>query len=146
MSTRRATRIATRLGAGLALTGALVVGTGAGAFAFDCYNASRSEKGSEKAGTQSKAWFTLRIPDVIAEDVENGLYSEEDGACVLAAYADTGAPLAITIHVTAGSGVIGERNPNPERMTDGRGLDHYFESYAGVILGAYEACGVEPPF
>jgi len=139
-------RVSRRTGAALALSAIIVTGSGAGAFAFDCYNASRSEKGNEKAGTRSQSWFTLNVSDLIAEDVENGLYSAEDGECILDAYTATGAPVSVTIHVTAGSGVIGERNPNSERMTDGRGLDHYFESYAGDVIGAFESCGVKPPF
>ena len=142
-------RIAGRTGATLALGALMVTGTGMGALAHECYNASRSAQGNESAGSHSQAWFTLRIADAIAGDVEAGAYSAEDGACILAAYTATGAPLSFTIHAKGANGqggVIAERNPNSGLMTNGKGIDHFFDAWGWAIFQAFDECGVTPPF
>ena len=60
----------------LALSGMLVAGSGVGAWAHECFNASRSEQGNTSAGSHSQAWVTIAIADLIAGDVAGGLYSE----------------------------------------------------------------------
>ena len=142
-------RLSRRSGAALALSAAIVTASGAGAFAHDCFNASRSAKGDAQAGTQSQAWVQINVADLIAEDVANDVYSAEDGQCILAAYTEAGGRLSASIHVkgaTGQDGLIGLNNPHPEKASDGRGIDHFFESQFGIIIGAFETCGVTPPF
>jgi hypothetical protein len=142
-------RMAGRAAAALALSGLAVTGTGIAALAHECINSSRSDKGNEMAGSRSQAWYTVGIADFIAEDVANGLYTEEDGACLLDAYTQTGSPLTFTIHVkgvNGQEGVIGERNPNGWLMANGKGIDHFLDLYGGDIVQAFQTCGVTPPF
>ena len=142
-------RLSRRSGAALALSAAIVTASGAGAFAHDCFNASRSAKGDAQAGTYSQAWVQINVADLIAEDVANDVYSAEDGQCILAAYTEAGGRLSASIHVkgaTGQDGLIGLNNPHPEKASDGRGIDHFFESQFGIIIGAFETCGVTPPF
>ena len=132
---------ASRLAKSVALTAALGLATATTAAAHECYNASRSDKGNEMAGTKSNTWFTLHIAEIIAEEVAEGLYDEETGECVLAALEDAGVPSSFTIKVVAGKdGVIGGGN-----IDDGRGIDHIFPAYGGAIFGAYDSCGVAFP-
>ena len=142
-------RLSGRTGAALALSAIMITGSGAAAFAHDCFNASRSAKGDAQAGTHSQAWVQIQVADLIADDVANGVYSAADGECILAAYTEAGGRLSASIHVkgaTGQDGVIGSKNPHPEKASDGRGIDHFFESQFGVIVGAFETCGVTPPF
>jgi hypothetical protein len=137
-----------RVVAGTALSAGLVVGSGVGAWAHECFNASRSDQGNAMAGERSQAWFTLRIADAIASDVEAGWYSAEDGACILDAYTATGAPLSFTLHVKGAigqDGVIGMHNRNDELHVDGKGIDHLFDAYGWAIFTSFEDCGVSFP-
>ena len=139
-------RTTRRIAAGAALAGALVLGSGAGAWAHECYNASRSAKGNEMAGSKSQAWFTLVVSDAIQGDAESGLITQEQADCIIEAYAATGAPASFTIHVkgaTGQDGVLAGHNPNDGLMTNGTGIDHAFAAYGDAIFGSYAACGVE---
>ena len=123
-----------------------MLGTGATAFAHECINSSRSDKGNEKAGSNSQAWFTIHVEEALAGDVADGLITGDQAACILEEYAATGSPMSFTIHVkgaTGQNGTIGANNPNDERMSDGRGIDHFIDMYGGAIFGSYVACGAE---
>jgi hypothetical protein len=140
------TRTLIRWGAGLALSGVAVVGTGAGAFAHECINSSRSDKGNTASGSHSQAWFTLHVTDAIAGDVESGLITAEEGECVLEAYEDTGAPMSFTIHVKGANGndgTLAANNPNEGLMANGKGIDTLFAAHGEAIIGSYAACGIE---
>lgn len=131
-------RFTSRLGAAIAMTAAIGLATATTAAAHQCFNASRSDQGNLKAGSNSQAWFTLVVSDAIAGDVEGGFLTPEQGACITAAYAATGAPSSFTIKVIAGKdGVVG--GPN---NADGHGIDHAFAAYGEEIGGSYAACGV----
>ena len=117
----------------------LVLGAGA-ASAHECYNASRSEKGNQAAGTHSQAWATF--------ESQARMFLGEDADCVLAYLTDAGVPTTVALHVkgaTGQDGVIAESNPNGERLTDGRGIDHLFDAYGPVFSDAFVACNVEIP-
>lgn len=130
---------ASRLLKSVALTAALGLATASTAAAHECFNANRSEKGNTMAGSKSQAWFTLVVADIIAEEVEDGMYDEAAGECVLAELDASGVPESFTIKIRAGKdGVIGGGN-----VDDGHGIDHIFPAYGGAILGAYDTCGVE---
>lgn len=142
-------RVAGRVVGALALSGVLVAGSGVGAWAHECFNASRSEQGNASAGSHSQAWVTIAIADLIADDVANGLYSEQDGACIYEAYAATGSPLTFTLMVKGAKGsdyVIGSKNKNEWLHGDHRGIDHLFDAYGATFVASFEACGVTPPF
>ncbi|WP_353953133.1 hypothetical protein V6K52_06785 [Knoellia sp. S7-12] len=99
-------RFTSRLGAAIAMTAAIGLATATTAAAHECFNASRSDQGNLKAGSNSQAWFTLVVADAIAGDVEDGFLTPAQGACVTAAYAATGAPSSFTIKVIAGKTVL----------------------------------------
>ncbi|MGW4928792.1 hypothetical protein ACWEOH_06535 [Agromyces sp. NPDC004153] len=139
-------KLFTYAGATVGLAAALVLGSGAAAYAHECYNPSRSEQGNAKAGSNSQAWFTLVVADAIQGDVVNGFITQEEADCIIDAYADTGAPASFTLMVKGAvgqDGVIAGHNPNSVRATDGKGIDHAFEAYGEQIFGSYAACGVE---
>lgn len=135
-------RFTSRLGATIAMTAAIGLATATTAAAHECYNASRSAQGDLKAGTQSNAWFTLVVADAIAGDVESALLTPEQGECVTAAYAATGAPSSFTIKVIGGKdGLLPGGVTNPEILSNGHGIDHAFVAYGDAIFGSYAGCG-----
>ena len=136
--------------AGTVLAGAMtVLLIGSAAMAHECINSSRQGKqGDVAAGTHSQAWFYLTIEDIVGFDIADGLYDEEDGACVLAAWREADGPESFTIHVKGANGQDGVVAGNaPEKTTsDGRGIDHLsdsgvFDLYVEVLIG----CGIELP-
>lgn len=137
-------RTSKRIGAGVALTGALLIGTGGGAWAHECFNASRSAQGNAMAGSNSNAWFTLVISDAIAGDVQSGAITPEQGDCIASWWAASGNPSSFTIHV-AGKNTLAENNPNKGLMSNGKGIDHLFDAYGEDIMTAYSSCGAEFP-
>lgn len=135
-------RTLTNIGAGVALAAAGVLASGAAAYAHECFNPNRSDKGNAGA-SHSEAWVTVYI-----EEITDGM-SEEDASCFLAAYAETGAPSSFTIHakgVNGQDGTIGANNPNRDvKAADGKGIDEVFAAYGAQILGAFESCQIAPP-
>ena len=132
--------------AGVALATALTLGSGAVAYAHECYNPSRSDQGDAKAGSNSQAWFTLVVADAIQGDADSGFITQEQADCITAAYAATGAPSSFTLMVKGAvgqGGVIAAHNPNLELATNGKGIDHAFAAYGEQIFGSYAVCGVE---
>ncbi|MCD2443497.1 hypothetical protein LQ757_14545 [Agromyces sp. SYSU K20354] len=131
------------IGAGAALAAAAVLGTGAAAYAHECYNANRSEKGNAGA-SNSESWLTVHFAELTA-----GL-PEADAECVNDAYAATGAPTSFTIKIKGANGqggTLGANNPNVEtKAADGKGIDQIFAAHGADIAGSFEACGVALPF
>lgn len=136
-------RTLTNIGAGVALAAAAVLGTGAAAYAHECFNPNRSEQGNAGA-SNSESWLTVHVAELTA-----GL-PEADAECVLAAYAATGAPTSFTIKVKGANGqdgTLGANNPNREtKASDGTGIDEIFAAHGADIVGSFAACGVELPF
>jgi hypothetical protein len=138
-------RALTNVGAGVALAAALALGSGAAAYAHECFNPSRSDQGDSKAGANSQAWFTLVVNDAIQGDVHPEGITQDQADCIKAAYAATGSPSSFTVMVKGAvgqDGVIAAHNPNTERASDGKGIDHLFPAYGEQIFGSYAACGV----
>jgi hypothetical protein len=135
-------RTLTNIGVGVALAAAGVLASGAAAYAHECFNPNRSDKGNAGA-SNSQAWLTVHI-----EELTEGM-PEEDATCFLDAYAATGAPSSFTIHVkgvNGQGGTIGANNPNRDvKASDGKGIDEVFAVYGGQIFGAFEACEIAPP-
>jgi hypothetical protein len=139
-------RMLTHVGAGVALAAALTLGSGAAAYAHECYNPSRSDQGDAKAGANSQAWFTLVVADAIQGDAGSGMITQQQADCIKAAYAATGSPSSFTVLVKGAvgqNGVIAAHNPHSEHAADGKGIDHLFPAYGQQILGSYAACGVQ---
>ncbi|GGI44836.1 hypothetical protein BCL57_000660 [Agromyces flavus] len=140
-------RTLTNIGAGVALAAIGVLGTGAAAYAHECYNASRSDKGNAGA-SHSQVWFTLNITDALAGDIESGFITQEQADCIFDAYTAGGGPASFTIMIKGANGqdgVIAANNPNDWHATDNKGIDHFFEAYGGLIFSSYEGCGVSFP-
>ena len=135
---------ASRLGRSVALAAALCLATATTAAAHECYNASRSAQGDLKAGTNSKAWFTLVVADVIAGEVDEGLYDETTAQCILDAYEAGGGPASFTIKIIGGkNGLLAGGVTKHEVLSNGKGIDHVFAVYGETIVGAYMGCGVD---
>ena len=137
------TRSLTNIGAGVALAAVAVLGTGAAAYAHECFNPNRSEQGNAGA-SNSQSWLTVHIEELTA-----GL-PEADAECVLEAYAATGAPMSFTIKIKGANGqggTLGTNNPNREtKAADGKGIDEIFAAHGADIVGSFEKCGVALPF
>ncbi|MDP5228008.1 MULTISPECIES: hypothetical protein [Arthrobacter] len=143
------TRHRIRAGAGLLMAGALAFVGGTGAYAHDCFNASRSAQGNASAGANSQAWFTLVVADAIQGGVGQG-YDQAQADCWAAAYAASGAPASFTIHskgAVGQGGTIGTNNPNEYLLANGKGIDHVFDAYGMQIMGTAASCGIQfgPP-
>jgi len=137
-------RTLTNIGVGVALAAAAVLGTGAAAYAHECYNPSRSEQGNAGA-SNSQAWFTLIVADAIQGDADAGLITQQQADCLKAYWSSHGGPASFTIMAKGAvgqDGVIAEHNPNEEIVTDGHGIDHLFDAYGDLIGAAYASCGV----
>ena len=135
-------RTLTNIGAGVALAAIGVLGTGAAAYAHECYNANRSDKGNAGA-SNSQTWLTVYF-----EELTGGL-SAEDAECVIDAYAATGAPMSFTIKIKGANGnggVIAANNPHDEKAGDGKGIDEIFAAHGDDIVGSFIACDAELPF
>ena len=123
---------------------AMTAGTG---FAHECYIANRSEAGAHNAGTKSQVWFEL---DLVSELVGTGMWSPEQGQCVIAAADDAGVRYTVTImgKVPAPQdGVLGSKNPHEaEKAGDGKGIDEFFSGGAVAgLIGIAEGCGAPIP-
>lgn len=135
-------RTMTNFGAGVALAAAAVLGTGAAAYAHECFNPNRSEKGNAGA-SHSDVWLTVYFEEL------TGHLDPEDAECVLDAYTATGAPTSFTIMVKGAKGqggVLASNNPHSEKAGDGSGIDEIFAAHGGQIMGSFEACGAALPF
>ncbi|MRX43341.1 hypothetical protein [Agromyces kandeliae] len=131
----------TNIGAGVGLAAALTLGSGMAAYAHECFNPNRSDKGNAGA-SNSQAWFTVYF-----EELTMGL-EPADAECVTDAYASTGAPMSFTIHVkgvNGQDGVIAANNPHEEKAADGKGIDEIFAAHGADLVYAFDTCGVPLP-
>ena len=123
---------------------ALTVGGSAGAFAHECYVASRSAQGNAMAGTHSQAWETYTVQQVVT------LFLGQSAAvadCVAAAAPGAGVPTSFVFgakQAQGQGGVIAENNPNMSAKglsSNGTGIDHAEDAYGGAIVGLIIGCG-----
>jgi hypothetical protein len=125
-----------------AAVAATVVLTAAPALAHECYIASRSWQGNLMAGTNSQAWFQVDLNQEFANDPT---LSDADRQCLITQLTAHGVPLVFTIHVKGAvgqDGVLADNNPNSWLVTDGRGVDHFFDVYGPAIGASFATCGV----
>ena len=125
----------------------LVVGS-TGALAHECFNASRSTKGDQQAGTRSQAWYQVDFAEEFTWGVGEGLWSQEQADCAYGYWLDNGGMERFTVKVKGTNGqdgTIAARNPNGERMHDGRGIDHLDHGLFALYLESFATCGIELP-
>lgn len=136
-------RFTSRLGAAIAMTAAIGLATATTAAAHECFNASRSDQGNEMAGSKSNTWFTLVPAEIIAEEVDAGMYDAATGECILAEWEAGGLPESVVVKVVGGKdGVLAGGVTSQELLSNGNGIDHAFAAYGDVIVGGYIECGV----
>ena len=116
------------------------------AMAHECYIASRSWQGNLMAGTMSQAWFMVDLNVEFAAEVAAGQLTQDQATCLLGQLTANGVPLQFTIHVKGANGqdgVLADHNPNTWLVSNGKGVDHFFDVYGAQIGASFAACGVE---
>lgn len=147
---------------------AVLGGSAATAFAFDCIRTSSTLQGL-KQSTKSGNWllFDFSSPAGITStfgDVFGVPLTATEAQCLADEYAASGQPkfFALGIGVAGGKnagvenggarstsggfGVIAWHNKNYRVLGDGRGIDHLEDSpVVGALFGAAEACNIAIP-
>jgi len=123
---------------------ALILAAGP-AMAHECYIASRSWQGNLMSGTRSQAWFMVDLNQEFAAEVTAGLLTPDQASCLITQLGANGVPLQFTIHVKGANGsdgVLAGNNPNTWLMSNGKGVDHFFDVYGAGIGLSFATCGV----
>jgi len=122
--------------AAAALTCGLVLVGGGVASAHECFIPNRSDKGTANA-TKSNNWFTITLAEVFAEADE--FLGEEplteaqiDQAVAMAVEAGIPATVAVFGRTTLPVGGGGS-------SSDGKGIDHFFDSYVDDLIPIFYA-------
>lgn len=127
-----------------AAAAALILAAGP-AMAHECYIASRSWQGNLMAGTNSQAWYMVDLNQEFAAEVESGQLTGDQASCLITELTANGVPLQFTLHVkgvTGQDGVLASSNPNTWLMSNGTGVDHFFDVYGQAIGTSFATCGV----
>jgi hypothetical protein len=125
-----------RIVGGTVGAGALLVAGAGGAFAHECFVASRSAQGNAMAGTHSAAWQTVSLDTILTQFI--GL-PQDLADCVEAKAPDAGLPSSFVFggkQAAGQGGVIAENNPNMDAKglaSDGTGIDHAEDVYTELI-------------
>ncbi|MBO0980876.1 hypothetical protein [Microbacterium sp. SD291] len=122
----------TRAGVVSGLTAALVLGSGASAFAHECFIPNRSDKGNESAAN-SQQWTPLA--DIIA------MFAGDAAECLNSSLEEQGVDTSTLVF---GHHTLGENRAAGDWMADGAGVDHLFAVYGPQIGAAFEVCGLGP--
>lgn len=115
------------------------------AMAHECYIASRSWQGNLMAGTHSQAWFLVDLNQEFAAEVSAGQLTQAEADCLLTTLPSNGVPLQFTLHVKGAvgqDGVLADNNPNTWLVSNGKGVDHFFDVYGAQIAASFAACNV----
>lgn len=126
----------------------MVVGGAGGAFAHECFVASRSAQGNAMAGTHSQAWQTYTIQQVVTEFLGQ---TQQVADCVAAAAPGAGVPTSFVFgekQAQGQGGVIAENNPNMDAKglaSNGTGIDHAENAYGDAVIGLILSCGGSLP-
>lgn len=112
----------TRLIAGAALSGALVLAAATPAMAYDCYNASRSDQGASQAAANSGNWYSPA--EFIAAVAPFQLTSQQLAAISAAVAADPRVPSNYVIFFNSHHPGELAHNISVELATNGKGIDH----------------------
>jgi hypothetical protein len=124
------------------ITTSLALAVAAPASAHECYIASRSWQGDLMSGTRSQAWYQV---DLAKEFAADPTLTTDDVSCLLTELPKNGVPLVFTIHVkgaTGQDGVLADNNPNTWLVSNGTGVDHFFDVYGAAISTSFGTCGV----
>ena len=106
---------------------------GGPALAHDCFVVNRNVTPKQITGEATGGWYALNVADAVASDVDAGLYTEEQGACLIAALPEN---VAVKLKGANGNGgVLMTNNPHESKLNDGKGVDN-FEPY-------FAACGID---
>ena len=134
-------RSARRLVGTLAATAGLLVASAGAASAHECFVANRSAQGNAAVGAHSAAWQEVSLEFIVTAFLGQ---TPEVAACVVAAAPDAGIPTSFVFggkQAVGSEGVIMENNPNAERSSDGRGIDHAEEVYGEAVVRLIFDCG-----
>jgi hypothetical protein len=122
-----------KLLAGTALSAVGVVAGAAPAFAYDCYNASRSTQGSSQAANNSGVWWNVAEALVGFGCVSN---QAELDAVMVPVEADSRVPANFAIFLNPKHpGELARAMPS-EQATNFKGIDHSGEN--GVLMAVFE--------
>jgi hypothetical protein len=124
----------TRILAGTALAGALVLAAAAPAMAQDCFNASRSGQGNVSAAAHSANWYSVgEFLQVVNETAPLGLTDAQIAHAVDVIKADSRVPANFTVfYNTAHPGELASKMKE-NLATNGKGIDHS-DDYGTPIL------------
>lgn len=101
------------------LAAALIAGTAAPAFAYDCYNASRSGQGNT-ASAKSANWWS--VPEFLAGPV--GLSADQVAAVMPVIKADPRVPANFTVFFNEHHIMELAEHMRDDLATNGKGIDH----------------------
>lgn len=119
----------TRLIAGAALSGALVLAAATPAMAFDCYNASRSERGGTQAAAHSDTWMS------IPEALHAFLGFDDAQVAAVMAYVNVDDRIPKGFAIFAKDFELASKAPD-RVVTNLKGIDHSEDN--GVLLAIFE--------
>jgi hypothetical protein len=139
-----------RLARSLVLAASLLAVTAGATLAHECYVVNRSQTGSQQAGTNSKSWIYVTLPDLamfISDPSDPTAPPPLVGAQVAAFVAkaqELGVPYDFSVFIggrpKTGGFTIGENDGFEKNGhgTDGSGVDHFFSAYFAQVVAAYE--------
>src|SRR3954462_10377674 len=117
---------------------ALLIASSSAAFAQDCFIISRSDRGSQQAGTHSSVWGAFSLHDLLVappdpEDPEQGgpECSSAAADAIVAQVKALGLPTVLSTRIDK---VIGGNSSNPN-LGNGKGLEHFGETpYFNTVM------------
>jgi hypothetical protein len=112
------------------LVGATTLAFATPAFAYDCFNASRSAQGNVGAATAGTWWD---VPEILSE--LGGLTDDQIAQVMPVVNADSRVPANFTVFYNPAHPDELAAKMNPANATDGRGIDHS-DDYETVVFDA----------
>ena len=140
-----------------ALAATLTAVTAGATLAHECYVVNRSSQGNAAAGTHSKAWFYVQLPDLAAflsdpssPDALPPL-SPSQLEYFVARAQELGVPSNIALFVggrpqTGGFTIAGEAAGFVKngKGADGSGMEHFFTAHFETVVAAYMEALAQP--
>ena len=136
-------KTSSRIVSGMSVAVGFTLVAAGGAWAHECFNASRSDQGNASVAAHSAAWDGVSLDTVLTEFIG---VSPEVAACVEAAAPAAGIPSSFVFgdkQAQGQGGVIAENNPNMSAKglsSNGKGIDHAEDAYGGAIFGLIGEC------
>jgi len=113
------------------LAAAVFGATAAPAFAYDCFNASRSGQGNSAAAANSSNWWS--VPEFLAGPV--GLSADQIAAIMPVINADSRIPANFTVFYNEHHVMELAQHMRDELATNGKGIDHS-DDYSTPVFAA----------